>query len=645
MTHARERIDTAEPMGSTDSRPEGNTFYRVRKRIKSAIPALLIIVIAAYGAILRLDSFVQKYGTLDHPSWARVLTRDIAPLASSLRPTLYRWYPVQQPYEGGDPINYLKFARDMHSFYQAHVREPMFLALTRGFLGVLSNQDAAVSFASATGSLLTIVAAYLLGSAVLSRAAGFAVALLLAIEYEMISWSVDGWRDDLFMAMVVFSAWSLVRCRRDPTRGNIILVGAVAAGACLTRITALSFVLPALAWLALDGDAPSRRPRLKAAVAGGLICGVLLAPYLLNCAIATGNPLYAVDYHTRYYRYGEGRPSEQPMSAAAYVASKIAARPVTALDTGITGLFVQPFTIKWTGFVAWLPRSGDALAWLAMAGLIAWVFSSNGRMLLVILFGSLVPYALTWNVAGGGEWRFTMHAYPFYLLAAMSAIGVLWRGAAGLANNPWLGNGVRSKQLAWVAAGAASIAVVCGTYVLLPWFVVRETIAHEDDVSIETGTRDMVFFGAGWSKPYVDGLTFRVSQAEQSRIRLPLPSRRTYRIVLRLDPVAPERQRRVTVLLNRQLLAFLQLTSDPERVGAYPLQLPQDKVREGLNELTIVPDTLVPAGLAGPRFSSRDPQELLGIRLWYVRVLAPAHTSLFNPIRRNAFAARTIGTR
>ncbi len=642
MTHAPERIATAGRMSAADSRPDGDTISLVRKRIKSAIPALLIIVITAYGAILRLDSFVQKYGVLDHPSWARVLTRDIAPLASSLRPTIYRWYPVQHPYEGGDPINYLKFAREMRSFYQAHVREPMFLALTRGFLGMLSNQDAAVSFASVTGSLLTIVAAYLLGSAVLSRAAGLTVALLLAVEYEMISWSVDGWRDDLFMATVVFSAWSLVRCRRNPTRGNIILVGAMAAGACLTRITALSFVLPALAWFVLDGDTPSRGSRLKAAAAGGLVCAVLLAPYLLNCAIATGNPLYAVDYHTRYYRYGEGRPSEQPMSAAAYVASKIAARPVTALDTGITGLFVQPFTIKWTGFVAWLPRSGEALSWLAMAGLIGWVFSINGRMLLVILFGSLLPYSLTWNVAGGGEWRFTMHAYPFYLLAAMSAVHLLWRGVGTLSQKPWRANRVGSRQLSWVAAGAAIIALVCGTYVVLPWFVVRETIAREDDVSIETGTRDLLFFGAGWSKPYVDGLTFRVSDAERSRIRLPLPSRRTYQIVLRLDPVAPERQRRATVLLNRQLLAFLQLTSNPERVGAYPLQLPQDKVRVGINELTIVPDTLVPAGQAGPRFSSRDPQELLGVRLWYVRVLAPAHTPQFDPI---PFAARSIETR
>jgi hypothetical protein len=349
----------------------------------------------------------------------------------------------------------------------------------------------------------------------------------------------------------------------------------------------------------------------------------------VNCAIATGDPFYAVDYHTRYYRYGEGLPSEQPMSAATYVTSKVSARPITALDTAVNGIFVQPFVIKWTGYVAWYSKSGGLLWWLAIGGMVAWLFSAEGRMLLVILFASLVPYSLTWNVAGGGEWRFSMHAYPFYLLAAMSAAHLLWRGARALSATPWA-NPVGRRELAWAVAGIATAALVCAAYLVLPWFVVRETIAHNDDVNIETGLRDRLFFGSGWSRPYLDGLTFRVSDAERSTIRLPLPARRTYQIVLRLDPVAPARQHRATVLLNRQLIAILQLRENPDRVGTYPLQLPADKVRPGINELTIVPDTLVPAGAAGPRFSSREPQELLGVRLWYVRVLAPPTASRLN---------------
>jgi hypothetical protein len=316
---------------------------------------------------------------------ARVLTHDVAPVASWVRPAAYRWYHVDRPYVGGDPINYLKFAREMRSFYQAHVREPIFLALTRGFLWLLSNQDAAVSFASATGSILTILAAYLLGSVMLSRTAGLAVSFMVAVEYDLISWSGDGWRDDVFMAMVVLSAWAFLRCRRTPTLQDAVLLGVATAGACLTRITALTFVLPALAWLVIDGDAASRRQRLRCASAAALVCAVFVAPYLISCAIATGDPLYAIDYHTKYYRYGEGLPSEQPMTAASYVSSKIAGRPLAALDTGITGLFVQPFVIKWIGFEAWIQGIGAILSWFAIGGLLSWPFSANGRMLLIVL--------------------------------------------------------------------------------------------------------------------------------------------------------------------------------------------------------------------------------------------------------------------
>jgi hypothetical protein len=596
------------------------------RRVSAAVPLLLAVVVTAYGGLLRLDALVQRYGTVDRPLWAYVLTHEVAPIAASLHPSSYRW-PVEKPYVGGDPINYLKYAREMRSFYQAHVREPIFLALTRAFLWLLSDQDAAVSFASVTGSMLAILATYLLGATVLSRAAGLAAALILAVEYELISWSVEGWRDDLFMAMVVLSTWAFVRCRRDPSLAYAVLLGVTTAGACLTRITALAFVLPGLGWLVFDGDVSARRRRTKAAAIATFVLSVLVAPYLISCAITTGDPFYAIDYHTKFYRYGEGLPSEQPMSAATYVTSKIAGRPIAALDTSMTGLFVQPFVIKWRGLDAWIHGIGRVLSWLAIGGLLASPFFADGRMLLVILFGSLLPYAFTWNVAGGGEWRFTMHAYPFYVLAALSVVQLGWRGAATLWREPQ-----RVKTVVWkpvvrrVLPGVAIVALACAMYAVIPWFIVREAIARGDDVSIETGSRDSTFFGPGWSVPYADGKTFRVSQSERAIVRIPLPYRRTYQIVLRLDPVAPDRQHRTVVLLNRQLLATLLLTWNPDRVGAYPVQLPFDKVRVGSNELTIVPDTLVPAASAGVRFATLDPGDRLGVRLWYVRVLAPAPT-------------------
>jgi hypothetical protein len=194
----------------------------------------------------------------------------------------------------------------------------------------------------------------------------------------------------------------------------------------------------------------------------------------------------------------------------------------------------------------------------------------------------------------------------------------LWR-------RPWREHTQTFRQhLAYAGALAALIAVATTAYLALPWFVVREAIAAGTDVNVQTGGRDATFFGDGWSEPYFDGLTFRVSRAEHAIVRIPLPERRPYQIVLRLDPVAPDQQRRAVVLLNRQLLATLILTWNPDRVGSYLLQLPADKVRAGMNELTIVPDRLVPAASAGSRYGSRDPDDVLGVRLWYVRVLAPS---------------------
>jgi hypothetical protein len=257
--------------------------------------------------------------------------------------------------------------------------------------------------------------------------------------------------------------------------------------------------------------------------------------------------------------------------------------------------------------------------------MLRWVFLPEGRMLLIILIGSLAPYALTWNVAGGGEWRFTMHTYPLYLTASMSGALFCWQIALNLWRRAQRREFVVPRaQLLRAVSVAAVIAVVTAMYIALPWLVVRETIAARADVSVLAGERDSTFFGAGWSGPYADGLTFRVSRAEQAVVRIPLPERRPYQIVLRLDPVAPERQRRAVVLLNRQLLATLILTWTPDRVGSYPLLLPADKVRVGMNELTIVSDLLVPATSAGSRYASQDPNDQLGVRLWCVRVLAPS---------------------
>ena len=177
---------------------------------RPAWSVIAALAISVYGALLRLDAFTGKYGPLERPAWARVATHEVAPLTRHLRPSHVQWGIIPRPYVGGDPYSYLKFAREMTSFYQAHVREPVFLLTTRLGLRALDNQDAGVSLASAAGSVVTIFATYLLGAAVVSPVGGLIAAALCAIEFDAITWAVDGWRDDTFTAFFVLTAWALV---------------------------------------------------------------------------------------------------------------------------------------------------------------------------------------------------------------------------------------------------------------------------------------------------------------------------------------------------------------------------------------------------------------------------------------------------
>jgi hypothetical protein len=216
-----------------------------------------------------------------------------------------------------------------------------------------------------------------------------------------------------------------------------------------------------------------------------------------------------------------------------------------------------------------------------------------------------------------------MHAYPFYIIAAVGVPAAIWRAVAAWRRERmhWpFGPSWRNATLA--AAVLAAAAAVAAGYLALPWLVVRESIGRGEDVNIETGPRDAIFYRSGWSRPHLDGVVVRVSRAERSRVAIPLPVRAPYDLVLRVDPVVADVQQRLAVLFNGQLVARFQLGWDPERFGSYRLHLQPHQVRPGRNELTLVPDALVPAASAGPRFAWVPREDRIGIRLWYVRVLA-----------------------
>ena len=395
------------------------------------VAAVVIVMIAA---ALRFETVCVMYGPFDRPSWLFELEAHTRARIAALRPVPFYIGAVEQPYAGGDPINYLRFAREMTSFYAAHVREPVFVASTKLWLMLVDDQNVAVSFASAMFSTLAVWATYLLGSYAYSRWIGLAAAFVLAIERDAIGWAGEGWRDDAMMFVFVMSCYAFLRCVRAPTAGNAIVAGVIAGVAVLTRITALSFVLPGivylayLAWIQRRSEARSRaKHRWRAAAIVLAVMSAVVAPYIVNCWIVFGDPLYAINYHTTFYRARANQSFDQPMTVGAYLASQLMRDPLGVLWIFTQGVTTVPFTAKWIGLNYWLANFGRVLSWLSVAGLLIFLADRTGRFLLMMLTLSLVPYAFTWHIDGGGEWRFTMLAYPIYLIASMVAVDRLAR--------------------------------------------------------------------------------------------------------------------------------------------------------------------------------------------------------------------------
>ncbi|HUP38684.1 MAG TPA: glycosyltransferase family 39 protein, partial [Vicinamibacterales bacterium] len=570
---------------------------------RTLISATLLICILLYAALLRLDALFTSFGPYEQPRWLAAMQAPVTSAAAAITPD-WQWQKYADPYSGGDPITYLKFAREMRNFYAAHVREPMFPAMTRIGLLLSGNADVGVSITSIAFALLALVATYALGALVASRAVGLAAAAMLAIDQSAVYWAIGGWRDELFAFFAVSCAWAWTRFSRSPTRANAILAGALSGGACLTRITTFALIAPAVVWvlatsnfpLRTDGEYSARRRgadvRAKVALAVGVMV-ILVAPFLINCAVATGDPFYAINNHTAFYLAREGVVDVQPISAVNYSLDKFESRPIAAIDNAVRGVFVYPFSNKWEGLDVWLPGLGTVLAGLALAGLVGWLWSADGRLLLVMFFGSLVPFSMTWTVLGGAEWRLTLFAYSFYLVAAFWAVDKTARfvRATIIARDtaPW--EYVTRREILRAAAIVLAIVVVTAAWLIaVPYAVAREALTYGDTATIMAGPRDRWFFVDGWSGLLVEGnVTLRSAEKPAATLRIFLPESRHYGLMLRANPVDPSMAGRqiLQISLNGTLVDQVVLEWDLERIGQYRTVLPARIVSAGVQHLSL----------------------------------------------------------
>lgn len=549
-------------------------WLRGRHAVKTLWPAvagILAVLIVIVGGLLRTEAVVGRYWP-NPPPWADAL-RDFS--QAHLHDPAYEWTLDEHPYDG-DPTTYLRFAREMTGFYQAHVREPLFLAATRLGLWFADGSDLGVNWASAAFSTFTILAIYLTGSAAFNRGVGILATGLFAVERTVISWSVEGWRDDAFACMVMFSTWGLLRLRARPSRTTSIVAGVFCAAACLTRVTALSFVVPCLLWLLVEGgdNAAARR---WAVVLASAVAMALLGPYLFACWAAFGDPLYAINYNTGFYRARASLDASTPMHVGRFLG--LLGGPVQLVDTGIHGLTEYPFANKWTGFDALAPLLRVWLPRLAVPGLALFLVTGAGRLLLVALFASLLPYAFTYDILGGGEWRFTLPAYPFYLIAAtlpVAGLPTLFRtDRRTVARGILIGVGVPAA--AWIVASGVHYARV-------------KADIRAGDGRIQAGLRDGFLFGGGWQPPVTLGnQEVRFTRGTNAVLHLPLADASPLALTFRMDPIlfdgAPAQT--VDVRINDRSVGVLALAWDPERIGSYELTVPADATRPGRNRVEL----------------------------------------------------------
>lgn len=577
-----------------------------------ATPWLLLIVVG-YGALLRFEAFHRAYGPLAGGPRLLAVQQTAADLAAHVRPSSIDWPRASMPYRH-DAKSYLDSARAMehfYDFYEARLREPLFVFSTKVGLWLTGGQDIAVSLVSSIFGLLLVPATYVLGRSLGGVVVGLLAALLVAIEPQLIETGVRGYRDDLFSLLTVLFALACLGLYRRPSWTTAVLAGTIGAGACLTRITALTLVLPGLAAVVACGGRARRRETAGPAVVAGGLVALLIAPFLVNCWITFGDPLYAIDWHSAFYERRSNVEKTGEPGAVDFLWRQFAAAPLVTIDSALRGVTHHPWANKWTELGRhWGGALASALKWLCLAGLLMWLWFTEGRLVLAVLAGSMVPFVFTWEAFTA--WRFTQHTYPFYMAAAAFAAVRPIRWGIALARNghSWWADlrGVFGRALLTMGVVLSFFAVVA----LLPPLIVYQQLTHGQAASVGGDQRTIFmlpreaffFAGNGWSGPQTEGnITFHEPGGERGRLRVPMSANYAYRCLVRLEPMPPGGGPGVVELRLNEWSGRMSLERVPDGLPRYWVTIPQGVAKTGVNRLE-----LVAPGRSGPAF-----------RFWFVR--------------------------
>jgi tetratricopeptide (TPR) repeat protein len=213
------------------------------------------------------------------------------------------------------------------------------------------------------------------------------------------------------------------------------------------------------------------------------------------------------------------------------------------------------------------------------------------------LFTSLIPYAFTFEIAGGNEWRFTMHAYPFYLIAGALFLTIIT--GALLAQNTWplFSNRIFSKRALLTTIFVLLFILSAGWILFNQSNFLRkeEAIKADESILIQSGNRDSKFFAAGWYMPVESaGEEVRITKEAEAELLVPLKREKEYNLILRANPVfeKPLKASIISVFVNSQPVGKFEM-NEPVNT-AYVFRLPPNLIKDGTN--TILLNRMDPEG-------------------------------------------------
>ena len=228
-------------------------------------------------------------------------------------------------------------------------------------------------------------------------------------------------------------------------------------------------------------------------------------------------------------------------STASYVARKIAQRPIEMIDTVARGLTTYPFTNKWRGLADWMTGLREWASLAALAGLVILAASPPGRLLLIVMVTSLLPFSLTWTV--DPDYRFTVFVYPMLLIAAAVACDAAVRGVRAVllprADMPWRVTTWRP----WAATLIPALVVLWSVTRLSPSLVFADMLRNGQDAMVTAGGRDGAAFGSGWSAVIGQGVVRWRIVLDEAVLSIRLPDDADYPATLRIGSVSAAARR------------------------------------------------------------------------------------------------------